>query len=437
MKPAPPPHARLPPPCRGEAEVLAACAPPRRSGSTGRRVVAMARPWVQAVRDKPAPFWAMESLLQEYPISSREGLALMRLAEALLRVPDAETAIALTADQLGRADFAPADGGRHSHRLIASLSASAISLSKRFLPRCRCRRAGLFRRLGAQTVVAATRARDPAARPPVRARPLDRGGAWRSRERAQGQHAACASATTCSARARAPSADAERYLQSLPGRDPLPSRAARDPAAGPEANDGISIKLSALLRATRSAARARLRRAGAAGLAAVELAARANLNLTIDAEESRPAGAFARRASRRWPRAWRRAAAVARLRPGACRPTRRARWSWSSMSRRIGREHGLRLMVRLVKGAYWDAEIKRAQELGLAAYPVFTHKHHTDSALPGLRRARCWPRRRDLPAVRDPQRRHDRGDPADGRGQRRRLRDCSGCTAWARACTAR
>ncbi len=47
----------------------------------------------------------MESLLKEYPISSAEGLALMQLAEALLRVPDAETAIAMTADQLGRADF--------------------------------------------------------------------------------------------------------------------------------------------------------------------------------------------------------------------------------------------------------------------------------------------------------------------------------------------
>jgi RHH-type proline utilization regulon transcriptional repressor/proline dehydrogenase/delta 1-pyrroline-5-carboxylate dehydrogenase len=38
----------------------------------------------------------------------------------------------------------------------------------------------------------------------------------------------------------------------------------------------------------------------------------------------------------------------------------------------------VRLMCRLVKGAYWDAEIKRAQELGLPHYPVFTHKHHTD-----------------------------------------------------------
>jgi RHH-type transcriptional regulator, proline utilization regulon repressor / proline dehydrogenase / delta 1-pyrroline-5-carboxylate dehydrogenase len=44
----------------------------------------------------------------------------------------------------------------------------------------------------------------------------------------------------------------------------------------------------------------------------------------------------------------------------------------------IARRHGVRLMCRLVKGAYWDAEIKRAQELGLPYYPVFTHKHHTD-----------------------------------------------------------
>jgi RHH-type proline utilization regulon transcriptional repressor/proline dehydrogenase/delta 1-pyrroline-5-carboxylate dehydrogenase len=54
---------------------------------------------------------------------------------------------------------------------------------------------------------------------------------------------------------------------------------------------------------------------------------------------------------------------------------------------RIARRHGLRLMVRLVKGAYWDAEIKRAQEQGLAGYPVFTHKHHTDIAYLACARA--------------------------------------------------
>jgi RHH-type proline utilization regulon transcriptional repressor/proline dehydrogenase/delta 1-pyrroline-5-carboxylate dehydrogenase len=89
----------------------------------------LASPWVQAVRQNPPPFWAMESLLKEYPIASSEGLALMRLAEALLRVPDAETAIALTADQLGRADFSHA-----GDTTLARLSGTAIALSKHFLP---------------------------------------------------------------------------------------------------------------------------------------------------------------------------------------------------------------------------------------------------------------------------------------------------------------
>ena len=71
----------------------------------------------------------------------------------MLRVPDAETAIALTADQLGKAEFDSASGG--PHRMLASLSASAIALSKKFLPESDGE-AGLLKRLGAQTVVAAT-----------------------------------------------------------------------------------------------------------------------------------------------------------------------------------------------------------------------------------------------------------------------------------------
>ena len=57
----------------------------------------------------------------------------------------------------------------------------------------------------------------------------------------------------------------------------------------------------------------------------------------------------------------------------------------------LARRLNLRLMCRLVKGAYWDAEIKRAQELGLAHYPVYTHKHHTDTSYLPVP-ARCWPR---------------------------------------------
>src|SRR6478752_8848034 len=134
------PFQRLPFPYRPEADVVghrlqslsgpvAASGQPSGSGLDWAAAAEVAQPWVQAVRKHPPPFWAMESLLKEYPISSAEGLALMRLAEALLRVPDAETAIALTADQLGRADFeGSADGA------LARLSSAAISMSKKFLP---------------------------------------------------------------------------------------------------------------------------------------------------------------------------------------------------------------------------------------------------------------------------------------------------------------
>ena len=78
---------RLPFPYRPEADVVAQSLAALQGRLDWPAVLAAARPWVLAVRDKPAPFWAMESLLREYPISSAEGLALMRLAEALLRVP--------------------------------------------------------------------------------------------------------------------------------------------------------------------------------------------------------------------------------------------------------------------------------------------------------------------------------------------------------------
>ena len=145
--------ARLPYPYRDEFAVLSALLQGLDGAVDWPAAARVARPWVQAVREHPAPFWAMESLLREYPISSAEGLALMRLAEALLRVPDAETAIALTADQLGKAEFDAASGG--PHKLLANLSASAIALSKRFLPE-NDSESGILKRLGAQTVVAAT-----------------------------------------------------------------------------------------------------------------------------------------------------------------------------------------------------------------------------------------------------------------------------------------
>ena len=98
-----PPAQRLPSPYQSEAAVVTDLLTPLKNALDWAQAALVASPWVEAVRNNPPPFWAMESLLKEYPISSAEGLALMRLAEALLRVPDVETAIALTASMI--ADF--------------------------------------------------------------------------------------------------------------------------------------------------------------------------------------------------------------------------------------------------------------------------------------------------------------------------------------------
>src|SRR3954463_9153618 len=120
---------RLPSPYRPEAAIVADRLAALEGALDWPAAADAARPWVAAVRRHPPPFWAMESLLKEYPISCAEGLALMRLAEALLRVPDAETAIALTADRLGGADLEGAADGA-----LARLSQAAIGMSKRLLP---------------------------------------------------------------------------------------------------------------------------------------------------------------------------------------------------------------------------------------------------------------------------------------------------------------
>ena len=417
---AAPASARLPDPYRDEFAVLAVLLQSMQGQVDWPAAVRAARPWVQAVRDNPAPFWAMESLLQEYPISSAEGLALMRLAEALLRVPDTETAIALTADQLGKADFDAAKGhegsgaarsGGGPHKMLANLSASAIALSKKFLPENDSER-GLFKRLGAQTIVAAT----------VRAiQLLGRQFVLGRNIREAMDEAASARKTLKGLRfsfdmlgegART-EADAERYLASYlhaihavaggrsaaspsagppqPGLDAIGGSTAGYRGRGadltPEAADGISIKLSALFSRYEDAQRARV----FAELLPrvwqlIEAAAKANINLTIDAEESDRLElsldvleALAARVARERP-LWRGfGLAVQAYQTRALEVIDEVA--------RIARAHDLRFMVRLVKGAYWDGEIKRAQEQGLSGYPVFTHKHHTDIAYLACARA--------------------------------------------------
>jgi RHH-type proline utilization regulon transcriptional repressor/proline dehydrogenase/delta 1-pyrroline-5-carboxylate dehydrogenase len=378
--PVPRPGERLPAPCRDESAAVDEALAVLQGRLDWPAVQAAATPWVQAVRARPAPFWAMESLLREYPISSAEGLALMRLAEALLRVPDAETAVALTADQLGRADFDPQDAGEGSpHRMLAGLSATAIALSKRFLPEAGDA-PGLVQRLGARTVVAATvRAIQLLGRQFVLGRHIDEAMSEAAAQR-KALPALRFSYDMLGEGART-GHDAQRYLAAY--------RHAIDAIAqgqgkgvsgppGPRQGDGISIKLSALFPRYEHAQRGRvfaellplLR-----GLA--DQAAAADLNLTIDAEESDRLElsldlfeALAAHVAARTPRWTGLGLAVQAYQTRALAVVDEVA--------RIARALNLRFMVRLVKGAYWDGEIKRAQELGLAGYPVYTHKHHTD-----------------------------------------------------------
>ncbi|MDB5889444.1 MAG: integrase [Polaromonas sp.] len=371
-QPASAPH--LPFPYRAEAAVVSDLLRGLSGALDWDAAAHAAQPWVQAVRRNPPPFWAMESLLKEYPISSAEGLALMRLAEALLRVPDAETAIALTADQLGRADF-----DRSADKALARLSSTAIAMSKRFLPSSESAgdaSPGLFNKLGARAVVAATlRAVQLLGRQFVLGQTI--GEAMDEATASRKRQANLRFSYDMLGEGARTGADALKYLASYQIAIESIAKTA-DIAKATELNDGISIKLSALHPRYEDAQRERVMTELVPRVWGLcQQAARANINLTIDAEEvdrlELSLDVFEALAAK-----------VAEQHP-AWRGFGLAMQAYQTRSLdlihhviAIGRKYKLRLMCRLVKGAYWDSEIKRAQEMGLPHYPVFTHKHHTD-----------------------------------------------------------
>ncbi|MBK6852541.1 MAG: L-glutamate gamma-semialdehyde dehydrogenase [Burkholderiales bacterium] len=384
---------RLPAPVRAEAELAAGLLAHLRPRLDWAAVHARALPWVEQVRAHPAPFWALESLLREFPISSAEGRALMRLAEALLRVPDTETAIALASDQLATADFAAhastADGA--AGQLVGRLAGQALALAQKLLPQDGEAR-GLIARLGAHGVVAATlRAIGLLGEQFVLGQDID--AALKRADAARAEQARQQTAGLGEADAALPlrhsydmlgegartEADALRYLDAYHRAITAIARS-QGRAERPEDADGISIKLSALFERYEAAqadevARVLLPRV----VSLANAAAAANIHLTIDAEECE------------------RLELSIALIDAMCAQLAASAPGWRGLGlalqayqqrapelitelAALARRHGRRLMVRLVKGAYWDAEIKRAQELGLAGYPVWTHKHHTDLA---------------------------------------------------------
>ncbi len=361
---------RLPHPYQSEAQAVSNCLAKVTRSLEWSRVINTATPWIENVRQHPAPFWAMETLLKEFPISTPEGLALMRLAEALLRIPDVETAMALTADQLHSASF-DTDG----HSALAKLSTQAIALSKKLLPQENDHADGLGT-LGAKTVVRATlRAVQLLGHQFVLGRDIPEAQAHATQLRSEYPHLRF-SYDMLGEGART-AEDAKRYL-ALYHRALEGLRSSSSPGQQPFEQDGISIKLSALHPRYEQGQRDRvLRELIPAVWSLCEQAALINVNLTLDAEEVDRlelsldiADILMQKISEHHPQWTGFGLAIQAYQTRAVDVVEHLV--------ALAKQHNIRLMCRLVKGAYWDAEIKRAQELGLPHYPVYTHKNHTD-----------------------------------------------------------
>jgi RHH-type proline utilization regulon transcriptional repressor/proline dehydrogenase/delta 1-pyrroline-5-carboxylate dehydrogenase len=348
------------------ARLLAAAA---RLPAAEARIDRRATGLIEAIRARTGGLGGIEDFLHAYSLSTREGLALMVLAEALLRVPDSATADALIEDKLATGDWSSAD--LKSHTLLVSASAWTLGITARIIHPGETPDTildGLIRRLGLPVVRTATR---EAMRLLGSHFVLGQTIAEALR-RADASHARY-SFDMLGEGART-AADAARYLAAYASA--IDAIGARAGEAALPARPGISVKLSALHPRFEPVSRARVLAElvpDVIGLA--QQARRHDLNFTVDAEEADRlelslevfAAVLADRSLRGWD-GFGLAVQAYQKRAGAV-------IDWLAQ---VAQAHRRRLMVRLVKGAYWDTEIKRAQERGLADYPVFTRKPMTD-----------------------------------------------------------
>lgn len=328
---------------------------------------------VRAVRAADDP-GLMEVFLAEYGLSTDEGIALMCLAEALLRVPDAATIDALIEDKI-----APSDWGRHLGRSTSSLvnaSTWGLLLSGKVLEH---RQPGLVGSLRG----AVRRLGEPVIRRAV-ARAMREMGAQfvlgesieAALERAANMQAKGYSHSyDMLGEAARTDADARRYQMAYAGA--IASIASACTSGDIHANPGISVKLSALHPRYEYSQRARIMAELVPRVKSLaQLAKSANMGFTIDAEEADRLSLSLEviEAVLADPSlaGWGGFGVVVQ----AYSPRAPQVIDWLQA---LAKKQGRRLMVRLVKGAYWDSEIKRAQVLGLAGFPVFTDKAATDA----------------------------------------------------------
>ncbi len=359
---------------RPEDEAVAAAIEAARLDAETRAAISeRAAALVCEVRESEGP-GLMESFLAEYGLSTKEGIALMCLAEALLRVPDAETIDALIEDKI-----APSDWGRHLGRSASTLvnaSTWGLMLTGRVLSRTDDSLAGVLhgavKRLGEPVIrTAVGQAMKELGRAFVLGREI---GEAMKRARPMEEDGYTYSYDMLGEAART-EADARRYHLSYTGAIAAIARSCRH--RSPEENPGISVKLSALHPRYEEAQRARaLAELVPRVTALAQLAKTANMGFNIDAEEqdrldlslSVIEAVVADPALAGWDGFG--------IVVQAYGPRALAVIDWAHA---LAERHDRRIMVRLVKGAYWDTEIKRAQVEGLERFPVFTRKAATDA----------------------------------------------------------
>jgi RHH-type proline utilization regulon transcriptional repressor/proline dehydrogenase/delta 1-pyrroline-5-carboxylate dehydrogenase len=339
------------------------------------RIAERARRLVQKVRESRVGQGGLDAFLHEYELSSREGVVLMCLAEALLRIPDSETANLLIKDKLADADWQRHLGSSES--VFVNASTWALMLTGRLigLERGGSDLGGVLRRLVARSgepVIrqAVTQAMRILGRQFVMGRTIAEA---LERARAQEKRGYRYSYDMLGEAART-AGDAERYDRAYRAAIAAIGKAAA--GRGPVASPGISVKLSALHPRYELAQRARVLAELVPRVTALAALARdAGIGFTIDAEEADrldlsldviDAVAGAPELA-----GWDGLGLAIQAYQKRCH----ALIGWLQ---EMAHRHRRRLMVRLVKGAYWDSEIKASQERGLAGYPVFTRKVATD-----------------------------------------------------------
>jgi RHH-type proline utilization regulon transcriptional repressor/proline dehydrogenase/delta 1-pyrroline-5-carboxylate dehydrogenase len=327
---------------------------------------------IAAIRANDDPLGGVEDMLREFALSTKEGLALMVLAEALLRVPDARTADQFIEDKLAQGDFVHHE--TKSSAFLVNASAWALGMSARVIqpgetPQGTIGR--LTKRLGAPAVRAATRqAMRLMGNHFVLGETIE---AALERAQPHSAHPPRYSFDMLGEGART-AEDATRYFNSYASAIEAIGRSA-DNRPLPD-RPGISVKLSALHPRFEAVSHQRVRSELVPRLIDLARQAKAHdLNFTVDAEEADRlelsldviAAAFGDPSLAGWD---------------GCGLAIQAYQKRASevIDYVDNLAHGLnrRMMVRLVKGAYWDTEIKRAQERGLDGYPVFTRKAMTD-----------------------------------------------------------